>query len=272
MLAPNREGGHAAMPSLPELKTVHAEMLRLMKWFDAFCAKHGVRYTLDAGTLLGAVRESGFIPWDDDLDVALTRAEYEKLRDALRREALPEHVTFSEYSPGHPRVWLRRPNRPGAWVDLFIFDFISGNRVAAKLRLLGCAFFLAFTKNPESMGVSRRANLHRGARGALLRVGYLLGRPFSPKRKARIQEAFCKRAFHGRRERIHRCNDTFKDMMRVLPATCMTRYERIPFEDAALMVTSDYRTLLTSSFGADYMTPRREASHDNAAHKGYIGR
>ena len=60
--------------------------------------------------------------------------------------------------------------------------------------------------------------------------------------------------------------------MRVLPATCMTRYERIPFEDAALMVTSDYRTLLTSSFGADYMTPRREASHDNAAHKGYIGR
>ena len=41
------------MPSLPELKAIHAEILSLLKWFDAFCAQNGVSYTLDAGTLLG---------------------------------------------------------------------------------------------------------------------------------------------------------------------------------------------------------------------------
>lgn len=258
------------MPSLPELRAVHGEMLALLKRFDAYCARHGVAYTLDAGTLLGAVREGGFIPWDDDADVALTRAEYEKLRAALRADPPAGDVTFSEYSPGHPRLWLRRENRPGAWIDLFIFDYISQRKLAAKLRLAGCAFFLAFTKNRESMDVSSRAKLHRGARGALLRLGYLMGRPFSPRCKARMQAAFCKRAFQGSRRFIHRGNDTFKDMTRVLPAACMTRYQRIPFEDTELTVTADYRALLTSSFGADYMTPRRAASHDNPAHKGFV--
>lgn len=261
--------GDAEMPSLPELKAIHAEMLDLLKWFDGFCAAHGVEYTLDAGTLLGAVREGGFIPWDDDTDVALTRAQYERLRDALRAEALPKDVTFSEYSPGHPRLWLRRPNRPGAWIDLFIFDYISENPLAAKLRLLGCAFFLAFTKNPSSMAVTRRANLHHGLRGALLKLGYLLGRPFSAKAKARLQDAFCKHAFRGRRTRIHRCNDNFEFIGKILPATCMARFERLPFEGVGLMVTGDWRAVLTSSFGADYMTPRRTASHDNPAHAGF---
>ena len=258
------------MPSLPELKAIHAEILSLLKWFDAFCAQNGVSYTLDAGTLLGAVRERGFIPWDDDADVALTRAEYEKLRKALRREAPGDHVTFSEYSPGHPRLWLRRPGRPGAWIDLFIFDAISENRVAARLRLLGCAFFLAFTKNRESMAVSRQANLHRGARGALLRLGYLLGRPFPPRWKTAMQDAYCKRAFHGSRRFIHRCNDNYDYIKRMLPATCMTRYQRMPFEDTTLMATADWHALLVSDYGEDYMTPRRTASHDNPAHQGFI--
>lgn len=44
---------------------VHEELLKLLLRFDAFCKEHGLNYSLDSGTLLGAVRRKGFIPWDD---------------------------------------------------------------------------------------------------------------------------------------------------------------------------------------------------------------
>ncbi len=257
------------MPSLPQLRRVHAQMLDLLNYFDAFCAENGISYSLHGGTLLGAMREHGFIPWDDDVDVTLTRENYEKLRDAARKGPLAEHVTFSEYSAQHPRLWLRRPGEPGAWIDLFIYDNISENRVAQKLKLLGCAFFLAFTKNREGMGHSHR----KGGKAAMVNLGYLLGRPFPVKFKARLMNAWCKHAFHGRRTLIHRSNDqyTHNGLVVILPAGVMSKYTRVPFEDAELMVSADWHKILVSSYGEDYMTPRRTASHDNPAHAGFKG-
>ena len=53
--------------------------LKLLVEFDKLCQEHDLRYTLYAGTMLGAIRHKGFIPWDDDLDVAMPREDYEKL-------------------------------------------------------------------------------------------------------------------------------------------------------------------------------------------------
>jgi len=53
-------------------------MLRMLKIFDYLCAKHKIEYFLVGGSLLGAIRHKGFIPWDDDLDVGMTRKNYEK--------------------------------------------------------------------------------------------------------------------------------------------------------------------------------------------------
>ncbi len=255
------------MPSMPELRRVHAQMLELLKYFDAFCEEHGVCYSLHGGTLLGAIREHGFIPWDDDVDVTMTRDNYERFRDAARKGPLMEHVRFSEYSSQHPRMWLRRPGEPGAWIDLFIYDNISENRLARKLKLLGCAFFLAFTKTKESMGLSHRT----GAKAVLVNLGYQLGRLFPVKFKAKLMNAWGKHALRGRHTLIHRSNDLYADngLFVILPTQTMAEYTRVPFEDAELMVTKSWHEVLTSSYGADYMTPKRAASHDNPAHAGF---
>lgn len=253
------------MPSLPETQPIHEELLVLMKKFDDICQKHGVHYSLHGGTLLGAIREGGFIPWDDDADLTMTRAEYEKFRSIIRREALESEFTFSEFSAQHPRMWMRRPGHPGVWLDFFIYDYISENRLMQRSKLLMCSFLLAFTKTKESMNVSLRHGQHRGLKLALLKLGYTLGRPFSARTKARLMNACNRRLFTGRKQLIHRANDQYCAIGLILPAGVMDDYIRIPFEHIELMVTKRHHEVLVSSYGADYMTPVRYAGHDNFA-------
>lgn len=70
-------------PATGKLRLLQDGNAVLLALFAKKCDAHGIRYWLDSGTLLGAIRHKGFIPWDDDLDVAMLRADYEKLMSLL---------------------------------------------------------------------------------------------------------------------------------------------------------------------------------------------
>ena len=72
-----------------DLTKVHEINLKILKEIDRICRKYKIKYMLDGGTLLGAVRHKGFIPWDDDADIAFTRNHYEAFLKVVRRE-LPD--------------------------------------------------------------------------------------------------------------------------------------------------------------------------------------
>ena len=87
MKLPNTE----ALIDLEESKKIELEILT---YFARFCEEHGLRYFLAYGTLIGAVRHKGFIPWDDDVDVQMPREDYNRLIEIFNDQKEIEHLTL----------------------------------------------------------------------------------------------------------------------------------------------------------------------------------
>ena len=84
-----------------ELKQIQNKSLEIAKYVAKLCKEHDVKFFLYAGSLIGAVREHGFIPWDDDMDILFTPPEYEKFREVWDKYADKERFTFWEQGKGH---------------------------------------------------------------------------------------------------------------------------------------------------------------------------
>ena len=98
------------MNDMEELRKVQIEMLQT---FKDICDRHDLTWFCVCGTALGAVKYGGFIPWDDDLDVALPREDYEKFLK-IAPKYLPEHMFVQNYKTDkrcpHPFSKLRNSN------------------------------------------------------------------------------------------------------------------------------------------------------------------
>lgn len=84
-----------------ELRSCQLKQLEILKIFDRICRKHNLRYWIDGGTLLGAVRHKGFIPWDDDLDVAMPSEDYKNWIRSFR-------VNYRTICFGKPQKRIRQ--------------------------------------------------------------------------------------------------------------------------------------------------------------------
>lgn len=71
--------------------------LSILIAFDEFCKKHNLSYFLSSGTLLGAIRHKGFIPWDDDIDVSMPRPDYEKFYELTKFNPIQKNFVTSIY-------------------------------------------------------------------------------------------------------------------------------------------------------------------------------
>ncbi len=129
--------------------------LELLSEFDRICRKNNIHYSLTGGTLLGAVRHGGFIPWDDDADVSMLRCEYEKFKSVLEKDLDHEHFYFQdiENTPGYRwgygklrkknTLFLREfqeqmPYEQGVFMDIFPRDGVPDGKLGRKIHTFKC--------------------------------------------------------------------------------------------------------------------------------------
>lgn len=134
-------------------------MLDILKEFDRVCRKNDIKYMVFAGSALGAVRHKGFIPWDDDLDVALLREEYDKLMQLDSNEWDKGYYMQCEYSDHWPIHFskLRKNNttclekyhpkdkliHQGIYIDIFPIDNASNIKYMRKLQFFTSKIVIA---------------------------------------------------------------------------------------------------------------------------------
>ena len=131
---------------LRQLQLVELEMLIEV---DRICRKCNLRYNIIGGTLLGAVRHGGFIPWDDDADLVMFRDDYEKFREACKEELDKDRFYFQDMETTAGYRWgygkLRRkktvfvrehqehmPYEQGVFIDIMPLDNVPDSYLGRK--------------------------------------------------------------------------------------------------------------------------------------------
>ena len=131
---------------LEELKTIELDML---KYLDKLCVENDIPYFICGGTLIGALRHGGFIPWDDDIDVAIPRNYYAKLKATIENEPSCYKLAFFDNSDSYgysmPKLFDTRTKlvdyklgsgkeEISVFIDVFLFDGLNDSKLKANIR------------------------------------------------------------------------------------------------------------------------------------------
>ncbi len=241
-----------------------------MRDFHAYCEEHGLAYYLDAGTLLGAVRHTGFIPWDNDMDVCMMRPDYDRFI-ALVKEAggylndhllveLPEDTIYCFLKIGDTRTKLTEfpdtyPEECYVYIDIFPKDGVpNASKKSEKL-----------CKKSERYGLRHWFNKHSipywktGKKGFVYKCIATVAAPFvRDKNKAyRLQQEMIRK--HNIQHPLDSCEFVTTlvngEYHRKAPRTCFAERVRLSFEGERFYAPAGYDEWLRVLYGDDYMTP-----------------
>lgn len=265
--------------SLDDLKRTE---LNILIQIDEICRKQGFRYSLIGGTLLGAVRHQGFIPWDDDIDIAMPRPDYEKFLDYCHDNCTGYLIVDNRYDAAYGQLFAKvcdvnttiRENvgnrfkaKMGVYVDVFPLDGLGKTEKDAVKLFKKCEFkreLLIATNWPKFFRSKTHAWFYEPFRFCF----FLLSRFKRPRKLIRSIEKrsliydFDQSNFAG-----CLCGDYRKK--EIMPREVYSEYIELPFENHQFFALKDYDFYLSHIYG-DYMTPppenERATHHDFEAY------
>lgn len=264
-MADNIEGG--------ALRRMQLEELAILREFVHICMRHGLRYYIIGGTLLGAIRHGGFIPWDDDIDVAMPRPDYERLLKISSEEFVePFSLSTFETDDSNHYPWARMtssrmklvnhmantPRTEFAWIDLIPLDGMPDGTVSRALHKAHLSFWWNLN---QIIQFDRLVDQHR-RRGALGRLSIKVASCFKWLSRfvdyktclRKLNEVLSSCPFESRSKDIVNYLAAY-GFDEIFPRSAFEQGAAYRFEDMELIGPADADVVCTQIYGDGYMTP-----------------
>lgn len=243
------------MSTLAEL---HYEEKNVLTWLDRVCNENGLHYSMIGGTMLGAIRHKGFIPWDDDIDIFMSMSDFKHLKKIFQSEQYflqtPEtdiQMPFAMYKIRRNNSLMPEPEmeslkmHQGIWIDIFVYTNAGSTDFAKKMqeKLFLCLKSYRCRYLNRNIDPSRKLHkfltqLPKGVQAWIDNCLLGLIRFFGSKKS---DEYFAldvgKRCFYKK--------------------SYFEEQDRYQFEDQKFCGPRDYDGFLTYIYGKDYMTPNK---------------
>ena len=232
------------------LEEIHEELLCQLRDIVAICNRHGIEYNMMCGSLLGAVRHKGFIPWDDDIDLLITREEFEKFRKIYPQEC-DKRFELTYLNTWTPRVMNRDPEKAAAFTDFFILDSVPPAGWKRRVWYLKLHILQGMMKKNVDYS---RFNL----KNKIMLFGtHILGLPFSTQWKAKMYEKISTQ--NPPSTEVCMSNGAFGLGQHIWHPAQFEKKIEVPFEGVQVKIPEKYDEVLTILYGPDYMTPPPES-------------
>lgn len=256
-------------------KTDHQKMaIQALEMLQEICNRHGITLYLLAGTCLGAVREKGMIPWDDDIDVGFTYDEWYQIRKILPEE-IEAPFSYADYEvvPGFPRMFGKILYDQQSCVDIFLIAKFTTNDFFGEIHWQIRRF--AVTAYKYSIGYkapqkpktssSKKKKRHARRMRKIRHAMYLMTKPFC------TTESYIKMNKWNEQYYEHRKYDCYINLYSVyhmdkerINKEWIENTSLVEFEGKMYNTVGDTDAYLTHLYG-DYMTPppekKRKAMH-----------
>lgn len=242
-------------------------MLELLNAIDIICEKNSIRYYLCGGTLLGAIRHKGFIPWDDDIDILLFRYDYEKLKAILKKQTLFPHFSVLDNNiEGYVYPFMKFVDnrtvarqkdlkvKHGIWVDIFPYDSVPDSPFKRYCFLKLCQINRAIILSTvtDFSGIDKLS-----IKGFARMILFLVGKIIGIKNMARITERHMVK-YNNTQCGCVCCNFSPYVMREYIPYEVIHEYTRVIFEGRKYYSFKNWDTYLSKLYGNYMQIPPKD--------------